>query len=61
MKSRRDAIMEGTRAAAKIHRQFELRAQVEANASNIDVFGTIVKEKIPLVFRPQVVTDGPPP
>ncbi len=52
MKSRRDAILEGARAAAKIHRQFDLRRQIEAQASNVDVFGTIVKEKIPLVFRP---------
>ncbi|MGA2593531.1 MAG: ImmA/IrrE family metallo-endopeptidase [Bryobacteraceae bacterium] len=52
MKSRRDAILEGTRTAARIHREFELRRQVEAQASNVDVFGTIVKEKIPLVFRP---------
>src|SRR3984885_8382545 len=52
MKSRRDAILEGTRTAARIHREFELRRHVEAQASNIDVFGTIVKEKIPLVFRP---------
>lgn len=52
MKSRRDAILEGSRAAAKVHRQFDLRDQVETHVSNIDVFGTIVKEKIPLVFRP---------
>jgi predicted secreted protein len=52
MKSRRDAVLEGARAAARIHREFEWRRHVEAQASNIDVFGTIVKEKIPLVFRP---------
>ncbi len=52
MKSRRDAILQGARAAAKIHREFDLRRQVEAQASNVDVFGTIVKEKIPLMFRP---------
>jgi len=47
MKSRRDAILEGATTAARIHRQFELRRQVEAQASNADAFGTIVKEKIP--------------
>ncbi|MDX2181159.1 MAG: ImmA/IrrE family metallo-endopeptidase [Bryobacteraceae bacterium] len=52
MKSRRDAILEGAKAAAKIHRQFDLRRHIESQASNIDVFGTIVKEKIPLLFRP---------
>src|ERR1700733_1717919 len=52
MKPRRDAILEGARAAAKLHRQFELRRIVEAQGSNVDVFGAIVKEKIPLMFRP---------
>jgi len=53
MKSRRDAILEGAKAAARIHREFELRPQVEAQASNINVFGTIVKQKkIALLFRP---------
>ena len=52
MLSRRDAILEGTRAAAKIHRKFDLRHQIETRTSSIDVFGTIVKKKIPLVFRP---------
>ena len=52
MQSRRDAILEGTRASAKIHRKFDLRHQIEKRTSSIDVFGTIVKQKIPLVFRP---------
>ena len=52
MKSRRDAILEGARAAAMLHRQFDLRRIVEAQASNVDVFGAIVKERIPLMFRP---------
>jgi predicted secreted protein len=52
MKSRRDAILEGARAAARLHRQFDLRRIVEGQASNVDVFGAIVKEKIPLMFRP---------
>jgi len=52
MKPRRDAILEGARAAAKLHRQFDLRRIVEAQGSNVDVFGAIVKEKIPLMFRP---------
>ena len=52
MKSRRNSILEGAKAAAKIHRQLDLRHQIESQASNVDVFGTIVKEKIPLVFRP---------
>lgn len=52
MKSRRDAILEGAKAAARIHRQFDTRRYVEAQPSSIDVFGTIVKQKIPLVFKP---------
>ena len=52
MQSRRDAILKGTRAAAKIHREFDMRRQIEKRTSSIDVFGTIVKRKIPLVFRP---------
>jgi Zn-dependent peptidase ImmA (M78 family)/predicted secreted protein len=52
MKHRRDAILEGARAAAKLHRQFDSRRIVEAQGSNVDVFGAIVKEKIPLMFRP---------
>jgi len=51
MKSRRDAILEGARAAAKLHRKFDVRHQVEAQPGSVDVFGTIVKEKIPLMFR----------
>jgi Zn-dependent peptidase ImmA (M78 family)/predicted secreted protein len=52
MKSRRDAILEGARAAAKLHQQLDSRRIVEAQGSNVDVFGAIVKEKIPLLFRP---------
>lgn len=52
MKSRRDAILEGAKAAARIHDRLDMRRQVEAQASSIDVFGTIVKQKIPLMFKP---------
>src|SRR5436309_10916190 len=52
MKSRRDAILEGARTTAKLHRKFDVRHQVEAQPGSVDVFGTIVKEKIPLMFRP---------
>jgi Zn-dependent peptidase ImmA (M78 family) len=52
MKSRRDAILEGAKAAARIHSHLDLRRHIETQASNVDVFGTIVKEKIPLLFRP---------
>lgn len=52
MKSRRDAILQGSKAAARIHQGLEMRRQVETRASSIDVFGTIVRQKIPLVFKP---------
>ena len=52
MKSRRDAILEGSKAAARLHDELQTRRQVEAQASSIDVFGTIVRQKIPLVFKP---------
>lgn len=52
MKSKSDAILEGARAAANLHRQLDIRKSAEAQGSNVNVFGTIVKEKIPLLFRP---------
>lgn len=52
MKQRREAILEGARAAAKLHRELEIQRVVEAQASNVDVFGAIVRQRIPLVFRP---------
>ncbi len=52
MKSRRDAILEGSKAAARLHDELEMRRQVEAQASSVDVFGTIVRQRIPLVFKP---------
>jgi len=52
MKSRRDAILEGAKAAARLHQQLDSRRIVEAQGSSVDVFGAIVKEKIPLLFRP---------
>jgi Zn-dependent peptidase ImmA (M78 family)/predicted secreted protein len=52
MKSRRDAILEGSKAAARIHDELDTRRQVEAQASSIDVFGIIVRQKIPLLFKP---------
>lgn len=52
MKSRREAILEGSKAAARIQDELEMRHHVEAQASSIDVFGTIVRQKIPLLFKP---------
>ncbi len=52
MKSRRDAILMGAKAAARLHLQLGIRKHVESGVSNVDVFGTIVRQGIPLVFRP---------
>jgi Zn-dependent peptidase ImmA (M78 family) len=52
MKSRRDAVLEGTRAAAELHERLDTRTMIEKSGSAINVFGTIVNSKIPLVFQP---------
>jgi Zn-dependent peptidase ImmA (M78 family) len=52
VKSRRDAILEGSKAAARLHDELQTRRHLEAQASGVDVFGTIVRQKIPLVFKP---------
>ncbi len=51
MKNRRP-ILEGVKAAAHLHQEFDIRQQVESQWTRIDVFGTIVRENIPLLFRP---------
>jgi hypothetical protein len=58
VKSRRDAILEGAKAAARIHRQFDTRRIVEAQPSSIDVLGTIVKQKIPSYSSRSMVCGG---
>lgn len=52
MTNRRIAILEGAKAAAKLHHKFDMRPYVENHGGSVDVFGTIVKEQIPLMFRP---------
>ena len=52
MKDRRIAILEGAKAAAKLHHKFGSRPYIDNHRGNVDVFGTIVKEHIPLMFRP---------
>jgi Zn-dependent peptidase ImmA (M78 family) len=39
-------------AAARLHRQFDLRAQIEAGGGNVDVFGAIQAVDLPLLLRP---------
>jgi Zn-dependent peptidase ImmA (M78 family) len=52
MKSRRDAIFEGTRVAAELHERLNTRSVLERSGGPVNVFGTIVNAKIPLVFKP---------
>jgi len=47
-----DAILEGAKEAARLHEQLDLRSALERMPGSIDVFGTIIKLDIPLLFRP---------
>ena len=50
--TRRDAILEGAQAAARLHDQLGTRATVESSAGSIDVFGAILSVGAALIFRP---------
>lgn len=51
-KSRRTAQLHGTREAARLHEESGIRETLGDGVSRIDVFGTIVEQGIPLIFRP---------
>lgn len=50
--ARRDAILEGAQAAARIHDQLRIRQNVEASGGAIDVFGAMLTLNVALLFRP---------
>jgi len=50
--ARRDAILEGAQAAARIHDRLNIRAMVEASGGAIDVFKTLLSLDVALLFRP---------
>jgi Zn-dependent peptidase ImmA (M78 family) len=53
MTDRRHAILKGKREAARLHREFGMRERIEEKkGGRIDVFDTIVKCGIPLLFKP---------
>lgn len=52
MSTLREAILLGTREASQTHAALGLRQQVEEQGGAIDVFGTIERLGIPLLFRP---------
>jgi hypothetical protein len=46
------AVRAGTMAAARLHRQFGLRKDIEAIGGNVDVFRAIHAIDLPLLLRP---------
>lgn len=52
MASRREAILHGTKEAARLHRDLGIRAKIEGRGGRIDVFGAILGLDLPLLFRP---------
>ena len=50
--ARRNAILEGAQAAARIHDQLGIRPAVEASGGAIDVFGSLLNLHVALLFRP---------
>jgi predicted secreted protein len=47
-----DAFLEGAKEAARLHDQLDLKATLEQTPGSVDVFRTILKLEIPLLFRP---------
>lgn len=52
MASLRDAILAGTKTAVQLHDEYGLRADVEHTGGGVDVFGTLLRLRTPLIFRP---------
>jgi IrrE N-terminal-like domain/Chagasin family peptidase inhibitor I42 len=50
--SRRQAILEGATAAARLHHQLDVQHAVERSGGAIDVFGALLVLKAALLFRP---------
>jgi hypothetical protein len=46
------AVRAGTMAAARLHRQLDLRKQIELRGGNVDVFAAIQAVDLPLLLRP---------
>ena len=52
MADARAAILRGKREAGRLHRQFGMRERIQKEGGRIDVFDTIVRCGIPLLFKP---------
>jgi len=50
--TRRQAILEGAQAAARLHDQLDVRHTIETSGGSIDVFGALLAVKAALIFRP---------
>lgn len=50
--SRRQAILDGAAAAARLHDHLDVRHAVESSGGSIDVFGALLVLKAALIFRP---------
>jgi hypothetical protein len=50
--TKRDAILEGAQAAARLHEQLSVRQAVEAAGGCVDVFGALLTVGATLLFRP---------
>jgi len=46
------AVRVGTMAAARLHKQLDLRKQIESRGGSVDVFGVIQTLDLPLLLRP---------
>jgi Zn-dependent peptidase ImmA (M78 family)/predicted secreted protein len=50
--ARRDAILDGALAAARVHDRLDIRRTVETSGGAIDVFGALLALDVALLFRP---------
>lgn len=52
MSNVRSAILRGTQAAARVHRDLRLRTRLEETGERIDIFNIIATLDLPLLFKP---------
>ena len=50
--TKRDAILDGAKAAVGFHRQLGTRKRVEETGGSVDVFGALLATDAVLLFRP---------
>jgi Zn-dependent peptidase ImmA (M78 family) len=52
MSNESNAILRGIQAAARMHRDFDLRPRIEEGGGKVDVFDVIATLDVPLLFKP---------